>query len=231
MSELPTLVHIDIDLYAALLLKREIESWSCVRHVGVASTIHRGREMISRERPNIILLDADMPDSGGFKLIEELTLDRQSSRVIIFTASASDLLLYLASKIPIGGIVWKTQNSLEHLAKAIQNALQGKRYVPVDVSCAIRRFRSNPNAFYKILSQRELALLPKLGRGLTDIEIAAQVGMKPGTVHSHRQRIMSKLDLHSRGGLMRWCQAAGFVSACRIAAPCSDRAPADMEES
>ncbi|HEX2851825.1 MAG TPA: LuxR C-terminal-related transcriptional regulator [Opitutaceae bacterium] len=75
----------------------------------------------------------------------------------------------------------------------------------------VSRFRRALTAFFKLLSNREIFLLPYFARGASDSEIASSVDLSPATVHSHRQSITRKLDLHSSVELMRWCAEHGFA--------------------
>ena len=53
-----------------------------------------------------------------------------------------------------------------------------------------------------------------------DAEVAVRKGISMATVHSHRQRIMAKLDLHRTAELMRWAAEKGFVHVALPSAPC-----------
>jgi len=79
----------------------------------------------------------------------------------------------------------------------------------------MRATRTDPTAFFKILSGRELSMLPLLCQGLTDQQIGEQNSLCPATVKSHRQHIMAKLDLHRTADLIRWAAEKGFVDCSR----------------
>ena len=63
---------------------------------------------------------------------------------------------------------------------------------------------------YGMLSARERELLPLVAEGLTNGEIAGELGLRPHTVQTHRQRIMKKLDIHSRLDLLKFAPRKGL---------------------
>ncbi len=86
----------------------------------------------------------------------------------------------------------------------------GRRYFPGEIQAALARARHQPDHFSKLLSDRELELLPLLGYGWTNEKIAARMGLSSATVRTHHQNILMKLGLHGREELMRWAIKRGF---------------------
>jgi RNA polymerase sigma factor (sigma-70 family) len=64
-----------------------------------------------------------------------------------------------------------------------------------------------------VLSERERQVLELLARGMTNKEIGLQLGLSPKTIARHRERIMGKLDLHSRTALVRYAIKTGLIDA------------------
>ena len=71
--------------------------------------------------------------------------------------------------------------------------------------------RSDPVAFAKVLSEREQELLHLLGRGFSNEDAAAKMGLTAWTVHSHRRNIMKKLGVATQAELIRYALRKGFV--------------------
>jgi DNA-binding NarL/FixJ family response regulator len=162
--------------------------------------------------PEVVLLDLRLPDGDGFGVAAELATESGRPRIIVVSARHDDLALWRVMREPrLAGLVWKSGDLREHLPAALSAVQRGHKYLPPEVHAAMRRLRADPQAFFKILSDRELGLLPGLGRGLTDEELAAQAGVSALTVKSHRQHIMAKLGLHRTPDLIYWAIAHGFV--------------------
>jgi DNA-binding NarL/FixJ family response regulator len=176
------------------------------------ATRAEGLRLASERPPEIVLLDLRLPDGDGFGVAAELAAALARPRIIVVSARNDDVALWRIMREPrFAGLVWKSGALREHLPVALAEVERGHRYLPPDVHDAMRRLRADPQAFFKILSDRELGLLPGLGRGLTDDELAAQAGVSALTVKSHRQHIMAKLGLHRTPDLIYWAIAHGFV--------------------
>jgi DNA-binding NarL/FixJ family response regulator len=89
--------------------------------------------------------------------------------------------------------------------------MNGERYFPPAVLEAVRKFTSSPDAFFKILSNAEQAVIRQMADGWADEQIAATTGLSANTIHSHRSSIMRKLDIHSFRDLARWAADKGFA--------------------
>ncbi len=162
--------------------------------------------------PEIVLLDLRLPDGDGFNLAAGLTGESGRPRVIVVSARHDDVALWRIMREPrLAGLVCKSGDLREHLPAALAAVQRGHKYLPPEIHAAMRRLRADPQAFFKILSDRELGLLPGLGRGLTDEELGVQAGVSALTVKSHRQHIMAKLGLHRTPDLIYWAIAHGFV--------------------
>ena len=156
-----------------------------------------------------------MPDADGFDLALTLANFPRPPRILVLTMKADAVTLFRAGYAYIAGMVWKTGQVQETLRCAVREILAGRRYFPEDVRQAMRATRTDPAAFFKILSGRELSMLPLFCQGLTDQQIGEQNGLCPATVKSHRQHIMTKLDLHRTADLIRWAAEKGFVGCAR----------------
>jgi len=215
-----TVLQIEHDLQTALLVKQVLADAADIWFAGVASTGREGIDRCRQVKPAVALLGLSLPDVDAFTVIDELAVLPEPPRVLLFTAQAAEATLFRIGRSVVNGLVWKSSDAVRELPKAFHAVLSGRTYFPATFHAAMREWRCRPDAFSKILSDRELELLPLLGRGLSDAEVAARKGISVATVHSHRQRIMGKLDLHRTAELMRWAAEKGFVHLALPAAPC-----------
>ena len=166
--------------------------------------------------PDIVLLDLVLPDMDGLALALKLAQMRQAPRIIVLSARRDSVILNAASQPHISGLIWKSAHTFSELSRAITHAVRGEKYYPEEVRAALRRFRADPIAFFKILSARELELLPLVGGGRSDEEIATLLGLSAHTVRSHRQHIMRKLGLPTAARLVHWAILQGFVPSLAV---------------
>jgi DNA-binding NarL/FixJ family response regulator len=170
--------------------------------------------------PDLVITEISLPDIDGFVVADQISSLEGTPKVLAFTSVAGDWVLYQLRRTSIHGVVWKTADASSELNSAIREIRAGRSYFPPDTRDAITRLRCKPDAFFKILSERELALLPLLGRGLSDIEVGRSTALAPPTVRCHRQNIMRKVGVHRRQELIEWCIAKGIVHFLRSAPPC-----------
>ncbi|MDD3179014.1 MAG: response regulator transcription factor [Opitutaceae bacterium] len=196
-------------------------SWPEVRYLGSAMTGTEGVDLCRKKHATIVLLNLWLPDANGFEVAEQLSRLSRPPRVLLFTWRFDDMVLYRMNHSPVYGLVWKTHRFREQLRSAVSAILAGQHYFPPEVQAELSRFHSSPFCFAKILSRTEIDLLPRLGEGATDQEIAAEAGLSASTVKWHRQRIMAKLGFHRTIDLIRWARLKGFVEDQRPAPPCA----------
>jgi DNA-binding NarL/FixJ family response regulator len=208
-----SILHIDDDPLWCQAVRLTVESLPGGDDYRCGATGAEGIRLAQERAADLVLLDLRLPDHDGFWVANELVQRGGTSRIIVLSARSDDAaLLQIMQQTTIAGVIWKTGEALARLPEAIAEVRDGRKYHPPEVRMALRRFRADPQAFFKILSNREIALLPRLGRGLTDEEIAAQTGLCALTVKSHRQHILAKLGLHRTPELIYWAIEHGFVA-------------------
>lgn len=207
-----SILHIEDDPLWGEAVKRVVEALPGPVDYRWGATAAEGIRLAREQEAEIVLLDLRLPDADGFGLAEELGRRPGRTRIIVLSARKDDAALLEIMRRPhLAGLIWKAGDMRTHLPVAIEEVRGGRRYYQPEVREALRRLRADPRAFFKLLSDREMALLPGLGRGLTDAEIAAQAGLSALTVKSHRQHIMAKLGLHRTPDLIYWAIEHGFV--------------------
>lgn len=205
-----SLLHIEDDSLWQTVISAALSGVPHVSHVQGAPTARDGLAMAAALRPDIVLLDLQLPDGDGLALARDLVRLPRPPRVVVLSARQDSAVLHAASEPHVAGLLWKSDDTLEQLPSAIETVSRGGKYYPPEVRDALRRFRADPNAFFKILSNRELDLLPYWGCGASDAEIADELGISEHTAKSHRQSVMRKLNLPSTGRLVHWAIKNGF---------------------
>jgi two-component system response regulator NreC len=206
-----TLLHIEDDPLWGALVNEMVQGWPEVQYLALAVTGPDGLEQGTRRQPDIVLLDLQLPGSGGFDLAAALSRLPKPPRVIMLTMLTNDAVLFHATRPRVSGMLWKGDYVNGDLRAAIAESQAGRKYYSPKIKADLHALRSDANAFFKILSDREIDLLPWLGWGETDDRIAERAGLQATTVRSHRQHIMRKLGLNSTPELMCWIEAKGFV--------------------
>jgi len=213
-----SLLHIEDDPWAADIVRGVVAGWPAIQHLGVATSGSMGLALCRQHQPDIVLLDLRLPDIDGFTVAHALAALVPVPRVILLTVCRDEFTLHCCAHAPIHSLLWKDEKIGTHLYTAIHEVLAGRRYFPPEVNERLKKLRQDPGAFPKILSTHEIELLRLFGRGQTNTEVAANVGLAPLTVKWHRQHIMAKLGLSGTLDLINWAREKGFVTD-QVAAP------------
>jgi len=198
---------VDDDVAFASLLGREISGWPEVQLAGYAPSGRHAIAEVAARDPDIVSLEASLKDCDSLALATTLMELCPRVLVILLLSGFSDFLIYrIAKSAAISGIVVKAADIPQELRQAIRSVQGGHRHFPRSFDDARRALWQKPDAFFKILSEREQTLIPLLGSGATNDEIAGKVGLRPAGIQAHRQRIMSRLGFHRAQDLMLWQQ-------------------------
>ena len=192
-----------------------LESQDDIEVVGQASSGREGIEQVSRLDPDVVLMDIAMPGISGLDATRELSARHPDSRVIILTMHDRDDYLFEALRAGASGYVLKGAD-IQDLLAAVRAANKGDVYLQPAASKALvsdylrRAAKGDDRGRYDGLTDREREILRLIGQGMTTPEIADTLVLSPHTVQSHRDRIMAKLDLHSKAALMRYAISRGL---------------------
>ncbi|HEY5551953.1 MAG TPA: response regulator transcription factor [Opitutaceae bacterium] len=179
--------------------------------VATASTGAEALRLAQETEHDVILLDLNLPDMDGIDAAARLMTDGRVHRILALSSQVDDYTLHRVISSGIQGYVDKNLQSTDVLKTAIQIVASGGVFFTPVVQDVRRALGRNPDAFSKVLSEREQELLALLGRGLDDTEAAAKLGVRPQTIHSHRRNILRKLNLSGTKQLIRYALDHGFV--------------------
>jgi DNA-binding NarL/FixJ family response regulator len=160
-------------------------------------------EAAQRERPDICLLDIQMPGSG-IHAAEEIARKVPDAAIVMLTVSRSDRDLFDALRVGASGYLLKDTDP-ERLPLALRGVLDGEAALPRHlVSLVIEEFRERGRRrpLLKkrgvVLTDREWEVLELMSQGLTTFEIADRLFIEPVTVRAHVSAILKKLQVSSR---------------------------------
>ena len=164
-------------------------------------------------RPDVVLLDLEMPDTDGVEALKRMRGDRPDVRVIVFTAFDTDGRILSAVKAGAQGYILKGAPR-DQLFEAIRVVHAGGSLLqPVVASKLLKqvsRDASSPGAL-RPLTPREQEVLVFLAQGLRNKEIADRLGITERTVKFHVGSILSKLDAGNRTEAVRAAHRMGLI--------------------
>jgi len=178
-----------------------------VAHTGLA-----GLEQCAQHKPDILLCDLGLPDIGGVELVCRVRQRAPDTRVIVLSSLCNDYTIHRLAETSIHAFVDKVTDGLPLLQRAIEQVARGNAFFSPHYLAVSERLRRAPDAFNRVLSEREQEILVWIGNSLSDEEIGRRLDITTATVTTHRAAIMRKLDIHSTPKLMRYCTSIGLNS-------------------
>ncbi|OZM71347.1 DNA-binding response regulator [Amycolatopsis antarctica] len=142
-------------------------------------------------RPDVAVLDVDLPALDGIAAAAELRAGIPGCRVLMLTALGRPTVLRKAMAAGVDGFLVKDAPPAE-LADAIRAVANGRRVLDPALAAAALRLRDNP------LSEREIEVLRQAADGAEIDEIAARLYLSKGTVRNYLGMIVTKLDARNR---------------------------------
>lgn len=175
--------------------------------VGQESDGEAALAAIKRLKPDVAVLDIEMPGISGIDVARQLLAERSTTRAVLLSMHKEEAFVLAAIDAGIAGYVVKEDASRE-LTDAIRAAARGDVYlsprVAGQVAQAVRRGSSREPDGRGELTTRERDVLRLLAGGLTSKEIATRLSLSPKTVDGHRAMIMDKLSIRNVSGLVRY---------------------------
>lgn len=197
MNKLRLVVVDDHALFRAGLISllNEMQEFAVV---GEADNGSSAMDVILRERPDVVLLDVNMPVMGGVETVRELKKG-DSPKVLMLTISKSDEDLLGAISAGADGYLLKNSEP-EELRKAILSVDQGMAVLAPQITRQVlNAVSTEPVRFPESeLSDRELEVLGCLARGRTTAQIASGLFISENTVKTHVRHILEKLEASNR---------------------------------
>lgn len=179
----------------AELLSAALSERDDIAVVHTATTAAEALPMVSALRPDVVILDYDLPDTDGVSLISSIRDASSQSQVLMLTSYADPALLNEAIEAGCAGFVTK-RNSTDSILSAVVAVASSETPVSPDmVRSLVDGNRAGPRSD---LTARELEILRIAAQGLTNREIAEQLSLSVNTVRNHMQHVLNKLGAHSK---------------------------------
>mgnify|MGYP004487215963 FL=1 len=158
-------------------------------------------EILSKEAPDVLLLDINMPNKNGLDVLKKLNQSgNRKVKVLVLTVHNEVEYLIKAVELGVDGYVLKDSESSE-LKKAIMTILNGETYIQPDLIPMLNaKMISMENDYDKIdsLTKRELDVLKNLAIGMYNKEIATNLEISERTVKNHVSNIFKKIGVSDR---------------------------------
>lgn len=208
-------------------LKSLLNAYEDMEVVAEANNGHEALARVEAASPDVVLMDISMPDVDGLEATRRLKAQDPRCRVLVLTVHAEKQYFFRMLDAGASGYLTK-RAAAEELVAAIRAVAAGHVYLQTALARWLlegyqrldasqkadeaREQATRPDAAtLESLSPRERQVLELVAEGLTNAEIGARLDISPKTVARHRERVMKKLNLHSRTELVKFAIRTGLV--------------------
>lgn len=183
--------------------------------VGEADDENSAVALTVEKRPDVVLMDVSMPDSGGIQATRRIKKLAPESRVLILTVHEDKGLMEEAIRAGAMGYILKRAIKSE-LINAIHTVLRDELYLHPAMTRLM--FAENPISsepatgnYTEPLTSRELEVLRLIAQGYTNSQASEILHISVRTVEYHRGNLTTKLNLRSRVDLMKYAEERGLM--------------------
>lgn len=176
---------------------------------GESGTSEEAIEIIKDKRPEIVLLDINMPNGSGLDAVPVIKVVSPSTRIIV--VSMYNQPVYAKKMMKLGAKAYVTKNSsYKELLIAIEEVMKGKLYICTEIkemiSNQVLKVDTNSPDFND-LSYREIEIIKLIKNGYSSKEIGVKLGVSTKTIEVHRYNILKKLKLNNTASLINFINA------------------------
>jgi DNA-binding NarL/FixJ family response regulator len=166
--------------------------------VAIAQTCADGLAAALRHRPDVAVVDYQLPDGDGAELATRIRAASPQTQIVILTAIADDQVALAAIEAGCAGFLTKDK-AFDELVLAVRTVHTGEAYVAQSMlSELLPRLRSSFRPVGSDLTKREREVLQLLADGKSNEAVARELVVSKHTVRNHVQNVLGKLEAHSK---------------------------------
>jgi DNA-binding NarL/FixJ family response regulator len=185
-----------------------------IKIIGEAADYDSLMRLLTKQTPDIIILDISLPGKSGVEITHELKKKNEEIKILILSANTDEESIIEAIKAGANGFLPK-DTSKEEFISAINLVFNNEDYFGEKLSKIIyksyvQHVKTKPE-HNTCLSEREIEIVKLLADGLSSKEIADILFISPRTVETHKNNIISKLNLKNNVELVKYAIKHGIV--------------------
>lgn len=203
-----------------------VQRFSFFNHINIVAIAENGQELLEKiaalhsdKRPTIVLMDIEMPVLSGIEATAQLKDRFHEVEVMMLTVFQDDEKIFQSVQAGASGYLLK-DCSTDELVQAIEELHQGGVPLAKSIARKVLQFmrdsqtqrKSSTSAEAFQLTSREIEVLELIVQDEKEYAIAQALFISPATVHTHIKNIYRKLQVHSRGGVVKAALDHGLVS-------------------
>jgi two-component system invasion response regulator UvrY len=172
-----------------------------------------GREallLLRRDRPDLVLLDLNLPGVGGLELLRRMLLEDKASRILVLSMHVESLYATRAIELGARGYLSKNTSS-DELLTAVRRITEGGRYIESEIAQELALNKAMGGNPVRDLTERDLEIMRLLAEGMTIPEIASALGIGYKTAANGCSLVKARLGVTRTSDVVRLAMALGIV--------------------
>lgn len=184
--------------------RRILEQAPNIKVVGEADCGESGYEHFCQLRPDVIVLDINMPGIGGLETIRRIKAYDEKAHILVFSMHSNEIMIQRVLESGALGYLTK-QGGISQMVTAVQQVAKGRMYIDADhvTSLAQHKLSDSTSDPTRVLSTREFQIFKLMAEGMSVVNIANTLSISAKTVGVHHTNIMKKLHLENSSQLVR----------------------------
>lgn len=172
--------------------------------------------LVRELEPDVVIMDIGMPDLNGIDATRQITTEFPRVKVIALSMHSDKR--FVAQMFKAGASAYLLKDcAFEELTRAVQSVLANQTYLSPEITGPViedyvRQLGKADSSGFSVLTAREREILQLLAEGNSTKQIASSLHVSVKTVETHRQQIMSKLDVHTVADLIKYAIREGITS-------------------
>lgn len=187
-----------------------IKSYMERNHIEQIETFKTAQSLLDRmsaKQFDIYIVDIELPDMEGAKLIDEIRNHHPHAKIIVNTIHEEMWVVRKMAEKEVDGVMYKS-GQLDQLIDAVIVVSEGGQYF-----CSKFKKMNNRNKLQnEVLSRREMDVLQAIAQGHSTKEIAKMLYISENTVETHRQNLFAKLKAHNMADLIIKAISCGYIN-------------------
>lgn len=193
-------------------IRQFLEHAGDIEVVAEADDGQMARVLIQKEKPDVAVLDIQMPQASGIEVTRWLRANHPEIGVLVLTAYDDDPYVTAVLQAGANGYVLKTAAPAE-IIQGVRDVYEGKSVLdPAIAYKVMANLAGQREAPVEALTDRELEVLSLAGKGYTNKAIGVQLGISDRTVQGHLARVYDKLPAGSRTEAVMRAVSLGLIS-------------------
>lgn len=201
--------HHPVTRKGASILLDSTKEYNIVGKVSLGSELLKSLE---EERPDILILELNIPEINGFHALRSIREEFPKTRIAIFSSHPEEIYALRSIKSGAAGYIPKTSTP-EVFLQAIKRIAMGGVFLNDELAAAFNSHSVNDNTIvgrYKKLSAREIEVLNLLSNGKRNKDIASLLEINEKTVSTYKTRLLKKLNVTSLAELINQARMFQF---------------------